>query len=111
MRVIVPLTALLLATGAAAPPSVVVPIPAPDNSAQRNMRLDGASPVCRERIQEVRRELGKPALDRDSAPQEPLFIAAVDKRIGGCSVMVMRNDTSDIRPLPEQGEAGMMPAR
>ena len=109
MRVIVPLIALLLATGAAAPPTVRV-LPAPSSSAPQAIP-DGASPVCRERIQEVRRELGKPELQRDAPPQEPLLIAAVDKRIGGCSVLVMRNDTSDIRPLPEQGEARMMPAR
>jgi hypothetical protein len=71
----------------------------------------GTSAVCRDRIQEVRRELGKPALDRDAAPQDPLFIAAVDKRIDGCSVMVMRNDTSDIRPLPAPQEHRLMPAK
>ena len=94
MRVIVPLIALLLATGATAPPTVVVPVPAP-NSAAPQAIPDSASPVCRERIQEVRRELGKPELQRDTTPQEPLLIAAVDKRIGGCSVLVMRNDTSE----------------
>jgi len=57
--------------------------------------------VCSDRIQEVRDERGLPRLDRDPAkPGEDLLIAAVDMRIGGCSVMVMRNDTSDIRPLP-----------
>ena len=71
----------------------------------------GAGAGCRDRIHEVRRELGKPALERDASPQEPLFIAAVDKRIGGCSVMVMRNDTSDVRPLPEPQEHRLMPAR
>jgi len=109
MRVIVPLVALLLATGAAAPPTVQV-IPAP-NAMPQPALPDGASPVCRERIQEVRRELGKPVLQRDATRQDPLLIAAVDKRIGGCSVLVMRNDTNDIRPLPEQGDARMMPAR
>ena len=107
MRVIVPLIALLLATGAAAPPTAQMPAP----NATPQVLPEGASPVCRERIQEVRRELGKPELQRDAAPQEPLLIAAVDKRIGGCSVMVMRNDTSDFRPLPGPGEARMMPAR
>jgi len=47
----------------------------------------------------------------DATRQDPLLIAAVDKRIGGCSVMVIRNDTSDFRSLPEQGEARIMPAR
>ena len=109
MRVFVPLTALLLATGAAPLPTVQVS-PAPNASPPQALP-DGASPVCRERIQQARRELGKPELQRQSTPQDPLFIAAVDKRIDGCSVMVMRNDTSDFRPLPEQGDARMMPAR
>ena len=110
MRIVVPLIALLLATGATAPPTVVIPVPAPNPTAPHDL-ADGVSPVCRERIQEVRRELGKPELQRDTTRQDPLLIAAVDKRIGGCSVLVMRNDTSDIRPLPQQGEARMMPAR
>lgn len=103
MRVVLPLIALLLTTGAGAPRVVEGPplATAPDP--------EGA--VCRDRIQQVRRELGKPALDRDASPQEPLLIAAVDKRIGGCSVMVMRNDTSDVRPLPEQREHRLMRAK
>jgi hypothetical protein len=57
--------------------------------------------VCRDRIEQIREERGLPELDRGTAsPDEPSLIAAVDLRLGGCSVMVMRNDTSDIRPLP-----------
>jgi len=105
MRVVLPLVALFLATGAGAPPAV-------DGQATPPvLALEGSRAVCHDRIHEVRRELGKPALDRHASPQEPLLIAAVDKRIGGCSVMVMRNDTSDVRPLPEPGEHRLMPAR
>jgi len=100
MRLAVPLIALLLASAASAQ-QVAPPLPA-----QANPRA-----VCRDRIQEVRRELGQPPLERTVAPADPLFIAAVDKRIGGCSVMVMRNDTTDLRPLPEPGEHRLMPAR
>ena len=106
MRVALPLIALLFATGAGAPQTVEVQ-PAPEQA----VGSEGTSSVCRDRIQEVRRELGKPALERDASPQDPLFIAAVDRRIGGCSVLVMRNDTSDIRPLPAPREHRMMPAR
>jgi hypothetical protein len=61
--------------------------------------------VCRDRIHTVREELGLPALGREHAdPDQPLFIAAVDHRIDGCSVMVMRNDTSDVRPIPKPDE-------
>jgi hypothetical protein len=61
-----------------------------------------ASQICRDRIEAVRDERGLPKLSRDNtAPAEPLLIAAVDKRIGGCSVLVMRNNTNDIHPLPQ----------
>ena len=49
----------------------------------------------------MREDLGLPGIERETAsPDEPLFIAAVDKRIDGCSVMVMRGNLADIRPLP-----------
>ncbi|MGN6497065.1 MAG: hypothetical protein ACTHK5_06965 [Tsuneonella sp.] len=69
---------------------------------------------CRERIQQVREERGLPRLDRRIAgPDRPLLMAAVDKRIDGCSVIVMRHDTRDVRPLPLAADAapGLMPAR
>lgn len=112
MRVAVPLIALILTTGAEAPDAVQVR-PAPEAAPTIGRVLDPSNPdaVCRDRIQEVRRELGLPAIERDASPQNPLFIAAVDKRIDGCSVMVMRNDTSDIRPLPAPQEHRLMPAK
>ena len=108
-RIVLPLAALALATGNSSPPSVV--IQQPGSLRAPAVGEIGASAVCRDRIREVRRELGQPALDRNAPVQDPLFIAAVDKRIGGCSVLVMRNDTSDIRPLPEPSEHRLMPAR
>jgi hypothetical protein len=58
--------------------------------------------TCRDRIHAVRDANGLAALDRDTAhPDEGYLIAAVDRRIEGCSVMVMRHDTRDIRPLPK----------
>lgn len=112
MRVALPLIALLLATGAAAPETVQVEPPPPAIPEMGPViGAEGSSPVCRDRIQEVRRDLGKPPLDPDASQQDPLFIAAVDKRIGGCSVLVMRNDTNDMRPLPEPQEHRLMPAK
>ena len=94
MRIVLPLLALAFAT-AAAPPAVRLPmrelqtLPAPSEQ------------VCRDRIHEVREERGLPELSRENAkPDEPLMILAVDKRIDGCSVMVMAYDTSDVRPVP-----------
>jgi len=115
MRVAFPLLALTLATGAAAqqtgaPAFDHAPLTR-DQGAPRGapmldhaplLQMDGEA-VCRDRIQQIRAERGLPKLDRDNASSdEPLLIAAVDQRIGGCSVMVMRNDTSDIRPLPTE---------
>lgn len=67
---------------------------------------------CRDRIHLVRAERGLPLLQRDTAsPDEPLFIAAVDHRLDGCGVLVMRNNTSDIRPVPRLPPPTLMPAR
>ena len=68
---------------------------------------------CRDTIHAVREERGLPQLRRESAsPDEPLLIAAVDHRIGGCSVMLMHGNTSDVRPLPmPDGDARLLPAR
>ena len=113
MRITLPLLVLVLATGAAAQqtsaPSLDHAPLIDDQGAQRGtpmfdhaplQQIDGVQ-VCRDRVQEVRDERGLPELDRGTAsPDEPLLIAAVDHRIGGCSVMVMRNDLSDVRPLP-----------
>jgi len=112
MRVALPLIALVFATGAGLPQTAQVP---PEQLAPPAMGpvigVESPTAVCRDRIQEVRRELGQPALERDATSPAPALIAAVDKRIDGCSVMVMRNDTSDIRPLPAPSEHRLMPAR
>jgi hypothetical protein len=95
MRLAVSLVVLLLATAAAPSPRMAQPqireltAPQPDRA------------VCRDRIDLVRDERGLSRLDRASpSDDEALLIAAVDHRIDGCSVMVMRADTSDVRPLP-----------
>ena len=111
MRVVLPLIALVLATGAA--PS---PAPAPETNAaapQVTINPTNGKAVCRETIQEVREERGLPWVDRGTAeePDQPLLIAAVDKTIDGCSVLVMRDNTSDIRPLPEPREHRLRPAK
>ncbi|EDL50256.1 hypothetical protein [Erythrobacter sp. SD-21] len=57
---------------------------------------------CDERITQVRAASGQPQLDQSPASSDDAyFIAAVDQSIDGCAVMVMRQDTSDVRPLPE----------
>jgi hypothetical protein len=106
MRTALPLIALVCATGAAADaprtPSPEVRAPAASLSAEQR--------VCRDRIEQVRAASGLPRLDRDNATPEdqPLLIAAVDKRIGGCSVMVMYHDMSDIRPIPRAQDSGRL---
>lgn len=72
---------------------------------QASPSIEPGEQVCRDRIHEVREANGKPLLQRDAeVTGEGLLIAAVDQRIDGCSVMVMHNDTSDIRPLPKASD-------
>jgi hypothetical protein len=107
MRTMLLLPALLLSVGVSAEAPAPAPAerfsPPPPVLRDRGEMTDpSTTPVCRDRIDKAREERGLPKLDQDTAkPVDPLYIAAVDKRIGGCSVLVMRNNLSDIRPLPE----------
>ncbi len=71
---------------------------------------------CNDAIREVRHERGLPALEQDTdpsddrqplldrrpaMPDEGLLIAAVEQSVDGCPVLVMHNDKSDWRPVPE----------
>ena len=92
---------LLAAAALTAIPST--PTPSPERRA-----------ACRDTITQVREQSGLPKLDRGAArPGEGLLIAAVDKRIDDCRVLVMASDTRDIRPEPEpnDGKARWLPAR
>ena len=105
MRIAFPLVALALATGAAAEPPAPGPsgrITVPMTAPFARLPLPEGRVPCRDTIHEVREARGLPRLDRDAvAPEPPQLVAAVDQRIDGCSVMVMYNNTSDVRPLPE----------
>jgi hypothetical protein len=76
-------------------------------------KTEGEAPVnCRGRMVTARAELGLPKLPDDGAkPGDPLFIAAVDRLADGCEMLVMRDDLSDIRPLPQfqDGPGKMIP--
>jgi len=96
---------LVLPVLAAAAASAIPATPAPTPATRA---------ACREAIMQVRAQAGLPALDRGNAqPGEGLLIAAVDKRIDNCRVLVMARDTRDIRPEPEftQRRAELLPAR
>lgn len=78
-----------------------------------NERSSGEA-ACRDRIRMARAERGLPQLERETASSDdPMFIAAVDHRLDGCGVLVMRNDTGDIRPVPAvpMDRPLLMPAR
>jgi hypothetical protein len=112
MRTMMLLPILLASVSATAKSPAPVPHPPLVSPHGGEITDPSASPVCRDRIDVVRESRGLPKLRRDTtAPAKPLFIAAVDKRIGGCSVLVMRNNTSDVRPLPQfqDGPAKMTP--
>lgn len=101
-------SALLLSAAAVTPPTAVVPRGTPPllSPHQGDQAAEASnSRVCRDRIERVRHERRLPKLVRERASNEPLLIAAVDKRIDGCSVLVMRNNLNDIRPLPQSDDA------
>jgi hypothetical protein len=107
MRLVLALLAPLAtaATAATAPDQAAPPPGAEEREPTEN---------CRGRIERVRQKRGLPQLRRDSAsPEEPLLIAALDKRIDGCAVLVMRHDAGDVRPLSpfQEGPARLRPAR
>ncbi len=92
--------------------------PPPAQAEKRTLSTEQAeerSPEnCRDRIQFVRAERGLPKFDDEPAkPDDALLIAAVDHQVAGCDVLVMRHDTSDIRPLPrfEGKTVELIPAR
>lgn len=112
MRIAIPSLALFLIT-AAAPPQAAVPAPETDPALlQVTIEPKTGKTVCRETIQEVREERGLPWIDRGTAaePDHPLLIAAVAKTIDGCSVLVMRDNTNDVRPVPGPREHRLMRA-
>jgi hypothetical protein len=117
MRILIwpPLLLLSVSASAEAPvPFNRLAPPPPVSGGPDELTDPSATRVCRDRIDRAREERGLPKLDRDkAASNEPLLIAAVDKRLGGCSVMVMRNNLSDIRPLPQyrDGPAQLSPLR
>mgnify|MGYP001548571408 CR=1 FL=1 len=125
MRMLLPLSALLLSVAAAAaqpeipppvvasPPLLSTPLPNGQLLTPSKNKPDAAT-VCHGKTEVVRQERGLPDLDLDNAKSdEPLLIYAVDQMINGCEVLVIRNDLNDIRPLPDYSDskATMRPAR
>jgi len=98
MNLAIPLAAAALAA---------VATPAAASAPQQSQR-------CCDTITLVRDAAGQPRLDKGNATRdEPLLIAAVDKRIDNCRVLVMARDSRDIRPEPEVSidQARLRPAR
>jgi hypothetical protein len=101
--VLIVLTPLMTAALATPAPT---PVPAPAPVPQLTQRGDAGRQNCRGKIEQVRQERGLPKLDRGNAGDDnPMAILAVDRQIAGCDVLVMKNNTSDIRPLPEFSDA------
>jgi hypothetical protein len=100
-----------------APAPLALDNPSYQEPARQWRSIEDAGPQsdnCRDTIRHVREANGQPAFRKENAvPGEPLLIAAVDQRIDGCSVMVMRQNTGDVRPLPPPHErpAKLIPAR
>ena len=110
-------TFLLCAAGlsiAASPPEGEATHSAPRSAMPVLGSLDVERDACDDLITQARQDSVLPKLDRQPATADkPYFIAAVDQKIDGCSVMVMHNDKADFRPLPSSpdGPARLEPAR
>lgn len=67
--------------------------------------------ICRDIINKARADAGQaPLLEPEPAsPDKPHHIYAVDRREGGCSVMVMAGAPGGIRPLPAPMEQPVQP--
>lgn len=97
------LTVIAAATTVAVPDPMVSGYSAP---AQKWRSVDDAQVNCEQVIAQVRDTGGQPTLDRTPATAEqPLLIAAVDKRIHGCPVLQMRADANDLRPVPRLADS------
>ena len=108
MPIVFPVAAALLIAVAAPPTSSAPGVVWPEALGP------GTGAICRDRIHQIRARRGLPHLQRETAsPAEPLFIAAVDKCLDGCRVLVMHHDTSDIRPIPKlpEGSGGEISAQ
>ena len=106
MRRAIVVAALLACTAASPPsePSVTEP-----ELRELQVSAEPGEAVCRDRIHTVREERDLPTINRETAdPDVPLLIAAVNHRIDGCSVMVMRHDTRDVRPIPRPDERALL---
>lgn len=105
MKIAFVLTAAVLTVGAADAKPVAQLGAGHEPGSSRTVRMPNTHALheaaCRDRITLTRAERGLPMLQRDTAsPDRPLLIAALDHRIDGCGVLVMRADTNDIRPVP-----------
>jgi hypothetical protein len=119
MRTILAVSALVLAVGASAHPVLDLTAPKTPDSRLKSPGVFKVGPEktgkaqanCRSRIVAARAAVGLPKLPDDKDKADPLLIAAVQKTIDGCEVLVMRNDLSDFRPLPpyREGPGKVMP--
>ena len=117
---ILPITILSLGAHPAAEPQTF-DLPGYAHPAKKWERIEDVPAIdqaerdrsCAETIEKVRAQGGQPLMQRGPASaDEPLLIAAVDKRIDDCPVLVMHADKSDIRPVPDRAEeTGFIPAK
>ena len=108
-----PLLALVIAAPGASPEAAPN---RPALSSAADQTLAEKKQQCRERIAMLRHARGLPPLaepDKDRAAREPLLIAAVDRQIEDCPVLLMYRDQDDIRAVPQPSDqrASLLPAR
>ncbi|MBD59415.1 MAG: hypothetical protein CL808_04760 [Citromicrobium sp.] len=92
-----------------APPSSSFGTPGYGRSTPSASEYPGES--CTDVVEHAREANGQPPLDeRDGEAPEPMMYKAVDRDVGGCDVLVMADDTDDIRPVPQGGPLVLHPA-
>lgn len=101
-----PLAALALMGAADLPSATPAPVAVPEATMRELSPPKPSDEQCRDSVTRARQDAGKPPLlDRGPAsPDRPYLTYAVDKRVDGCSVMVMVGDPADIRPLPRPAD-------
>lgn len=89
----------------AAAPAQSLDMPGYGEPVRKWESIEDAKPTpeeCHDRIYQVREATGQPKLDREPAgPNDAVLIWAVDRREASCSMMVVKGDPDDIRPIPE----------
>lgn len=106
MLMVTPATSMEMVAESPKPDTTVV------TDGQANREISGEKTICQDRVHQAESDDSGVTLNRGTASaDQPPLIAAVDYRLNGCSMMMMHNNTADLRPIPAPSEeAELTPA-